>query len=75
MGLPAKSPQAILWGPRKVGEQHSPRDVHSIPRLRPPYSLGEYCVQCAFSDYVLYFSCPERGVLQRVAFCFIITLL
>ena len=23
MGLPAKSPQAILWGPRKEGEQYS----------------------------------------------------
>ena len=33
MGLPAKSPQAILWGPRKEGEQHSPRDVHSISYL------------------------------------------
>ena len=35
MGLPAKSPQAILWGPRKEGEQHSPRDGNSILRLNP----------------------------------------
>ena len=35
MGLPAKSPQAILWGPRKEGEQHSPRDVLFI--LTPEY--------------------------------------
>ena len=34
MGLPAKSPQAILWGPRKEGEQYSHvRDVHPISRL------------------------------------------
>ena len=30
MGLPAKSPLAILWGPRKEGEQHSPRDGNSV---------------------------------------------
>ena len=38
MGLPAKSPQAILWGPRKVGEQYSPRDVHFILTFEPDES-------------------------------------
>ena len=34
MGLPAKSPQAILWGPRKEGEQYSHvSGLHPIPRL------------------------------------------
>ena len=45
MGLPAKSPQAILWGPRKEGEQYSHvRDVHLIPRLSTPNPPNERCM-------------------------------
>ena len=36
MGLPAKSPQAILWGPRKEGEQYS------HVRGRAPYPTFEH---------------------------------
>ena len=33
MGLPAKSPQAILWDPRKEGEQYSHvSGLHPIPQ-------------------------------------------
>ena len=36
MGLPAKSPQAILWGPRKEGEQYSHvRGRAPYPTLEP----------------------------------------
>ena len=36
MGLPTKSPQAILWGPRKEGEQYSNvRDVHPVLTSEP----------------------------------------
>ena len=31
MGLPAKSPQAILWGPRKEGEQYSHVKDKTLP--------------------------------------------
>ena len=50
MGLPAKSPQAILWGPRKEGEQHSPRDVHSI--LVSGYAVPSARVlhECAYNS-------------------------
>ena len=45
MGLPAKSPQAILWGPRKEGEQYS------HVRGRAPYPTVE---PAALSERVLH---------------------
>ena len=36
MGLPAKSPQAILWDPRKEGG-NIPRETYALSHVRPPY--------------------------------------
>ena len=45
MGLPAKSPQAILWGPRKEGEQYSHvKDVHSISPSSSPHPPSGCCM-------------------------------
>ena len=50
MGLPAKSPQAILWGPRKEGEQYSPRDVHFILTSEHDALSARVLHECAYNS-------------------------
>ena len=55
MGLPAKSPQAILWGPRKEGEQYSHvKDVHPFPP--PSTTLLRAWVRFGALECVFYYS-------------------
>ena len=50
MGLPAKSPQAILWGPRVGGGRNIPRETCTLYFTFEPAAPSELALhECAYN--------------------------